>query len=110
MTTDRVFWSVDPQKETILMEFYSKSPRDAALKAATRGQTLICLVDPAPGKLHMFRGERIPITDKETTAFTQARNITTKPTVSKMNYRNTGRSLKRNDMGDICAQMRVMME
>ena len=110
MTTDRVFWSVEPTDETIIMEFHSKSPRDAALKAATRGQTMICLVDPTTGKLHMFRGERVPITEKETTAFTQTRNITTKPCVSKMNYRNTGRTLKKSDLSEICAQMRIMME
>ena len=65
-----------------LLEFISKTPREAALKAASRNISLIILVDK--NKLHLFRGSRKPLEEHEHTEFTTAKNIRSKPNVVKL--------------------------
>ena len=48
------FWLINPDDQTIELEFTSKTARDAALKAATRGYTDIYLADVNDGKIHIF--------------------------------------------------------
>lgn len=92
------FWVIDLDSDELTMELRSSNPRDAALKAATRDVRTICLVETANGKLHLFRGDKIPLTARETNEFTRKNNITSKPTVGKLGYVNLQRILTRKDM------------
>ena len=94
----RTYWAVAPDDGSLLMEIAASTPRDAALKAATRGVTEICLADAAGGKLHVFSGLRHPLSGSEITEYTQSRSITHRPVVAKMAYRNLGVSLGRADI------------
>ena len=92
------------------MDFHSRSPRDAALKAATRGQTTICLIEAGSGKLHIFKGNRVALSGQEENEFTRTRNINSKPTVRKMAYRNLNRPVEKSELDAVCAELRDMME
>ena len=100
------FWVIDLDNDEVCMELNSSNPRDAALKAATRDVTQICLVEVANGKLHLFRGSKIPLTARETNEFTRKNNITSKPTVGKLGYVNLQRALTRSDMSNILEEFR----
>lgn len=67
-----------------VIEFNSRTPRDAALKAASRDECQIILVNE--NKLHIFRGFKKPITEKQQTEFTIKNKIKFKPFVEKMYY------------------------
>lgn len=108
--SERLFWLMNLQDETCAMEFTSSAPREAALKAATRGYQNICLVDTTNGKLHIFRGDRIALSDADQNEFTRARNINTKPSVSKMAYRNLNRPIAKTDIEAVCAELCDMMQ
>ena len=105
----RKFWTIDISQSTVAMELFSKTPRDAALKAATRDETDIYLVDVDTGKLHVFRGERRPLEPHEHTAYTRARNISAKPVVSKMAYRNLQCKIDRWDLEKVTMQFNQMI-
>lgn len=105
----RQFWLIDADCATIQAEFASKTARDAALKAATRGHSLILLAEPEQGKIHVFKGWRKPLSDKEMTDFTQRNKITSKPYASKLAYKNLGRPLMRQDINDVSAHMLDMI-
>ena len=108
--SSRIFWLVDPYQEAVLKEFRSKAPREAALKAATQSEERICLVDTSAGKLHVFRGQKIPLSENEVNEYTRSRNIEAKPSVAKMAYRNLKCVVVKNDLDDIYAALRDMME
>lgn len=97
----RTFWQIDPDEATIVTPWKSKSARDAALKAATRDESLICLVDVEFGKLHVFRGARRELAPEEQTYYTRQRNISHKPVVEKMGYHNCRREIKRSDVPEV---------
>ena len=105
----KTFWMVDPREGSLLLEFHSKTPRDAALKAATRDHQEICLVDGASGKLHIFRGAKVPLAEHELTEFTRTRQIHAKPAVAKIAYRNMGRPLSKAELPTAYAVMRDML-
>lgn len=105
---NKLFWNIDPFNGEIFMELYSRTPRDAALKAATRNCTMIHLVEVCNGKLHIFRGEKQQLEEKEHTSFTKSRNITAKPIVSKLSYRNLNREIKRTEIETICSEFKDM--
>lgn len=92
------FWVVDLEESVIDMEFHSSTPRDAALKAATRDIHKIFLVEVDNGKLHFFSGRKVELTEAEANDFTRKRNITSKPVVSKQGYLNLKTSLKKADL------------
>jgi hypothetical protein len=70
------------------MHIMSKTARDAALKATSKGHTLLCIVDVELGKIHIYNGVMRQLTSAEMTSFTALHNITHKPIVQKMAYRN----------------------
>ena len=90
------------------MELYSTTPREAALKAATRDIRVIWLVDPQTGKMHIFEGYRRPLMDHEHTDFTRRRNIAAKPIVTKMAYKNLNSPLTRGDVPRIVAEFNTL--
>ena len=104
----RAFWLIDTNDRNIVTEFHSKTPRDAALKAATREEESICLAE-AGGKLHVFRGEKVPLTAAEENTFTRSRNIVAKPRVRKMAYYNLGRPISKQEVGFLCDVLREIM-
>ena len=110
MSANKTFWLVNPESNAIIIEFHSKSPRDAALKAATRNEQQIHLVDAASGKIHIFRGGRVPLQESEENEFTRSRKIYAKPQVSKMAYRNLGHSVRKSDLEQVCAIVRELIE
>ena len=105
------FWVLNIAEEDVSvdMEIYSPTPRDAALKAATRNMHRICLVDPASGKLHVFSGQKIELKETEENDFTRKRNITAKPVVNKIGYQNLKTVLTRSDMQAVAAEFRRMI-
>ena len=96
----KTFWAIDPRDEQgkVLLELNSATPRDAALKMATRDEHLICIAEAATGKLHIFSGTRVPLTEEQHNEFTRQRNITCKPSVSKLAYKAVGQSLSKRDL------------
>ena len=82
---DKKFIQVDTSGTTI-REYHSRNPRGAALKAATRDEPLIVILDAQVGKIHIFKGIREPLTDAQRNSFTEANNIQTRPQVHKMAY------------------------
>lgn len=77
----RTFYFINPDNKSLVCKLYSKTPRDAALKAATYGVCQVLLIVEI-GKVHVFKGSRIPL--KEETTFTQSKHIFTKPQVAKV--------------------------
>ena len=83
---DKTFIQLNQNGE-IVREYSSKTPRAAALKAATRDEEKeIIIVDAPCGKVHFFRGSRQVLTESQRNTFTEANNIQTRPTVQKMAY------------------------
>ena len=73
-------------------ELLSKTPRGAAMKAASRGEeaAIIVLHDSDTDQLHIFRGHRTEITEDQQTAYTRRHGIKFKPNVSKLAYDKSG--------------------
>lgn len=103
------FWQINLQSGEIGMTIASSTPREAALKAATREEKYICLVEPDTGKLHVFCGEKIPLTEKEQNDFTQKRGITSKPVVNKMAYKNLKSQIGRSDIRYVISEFQNIM-
>lgn len=95
---DKTFIQLNQNGE-IVREFSSKTPRAAALKAATRDEEKeIIIVDAPSGKVHFFRGSRQLLTETQRNSFTEANNIQTRPTVQKMAYESFNRPINvKND-------------
>lgn len=105
----RLYWLLDPDTESVVSELRSYSPRDAAMKAATRHERRICLVEVTTGKLHAFKGERVPLAPHEENAFTRRMNLSSKPCVTKLAYRNTGQPMTRHTLGLACEAFRELL-
>lgn len=105
----KCFWLVDYQTCELEKEFLSNTAREAALKAATREAGTICLVESQNGKLHVFKGTRVPLAEDEQNSYTRARNISSKPQVSKIAYRNMKMSYHRNRLEDACREFANML-
>lgn len=79
----RSFYFINPDDGTLCAELHSKTPREAALKAATYDVCKTLLIVEV-GKLHIFEGKKIDLPEEKQNEFTRARNITSKPYVKKM--------------------------
>lgn len=106
--TKKRFLLVDIENREVDMELQSSTPREAALKAATRDRTLICLAEVTSGKLHVFRGDKVPLETREVNRFTQGNNIVSKPRVSKLGYLNLQQRLSRADVPRIADEFNRM--
>lgn len=105
------FWviNIDEHNVGVEMEVHSSTPREAALKAATRDMHHIYIVDTASGKLHVFHGSKVQLRETEENEFTRKRNITAKPVVRKIGYLNLKTSLTRTDLPDVARELRRMV-
>ena len=80
-------------------EFLSQTPRGAALKATTKGNTgIFFLIEVDTGHLHAFEGALETLTDEEQTVFTRAHNIVNKPTVRKIAYDRGSKEWSRDNV------------
>ena len=102
----KLFWVLDIHTGEIEFNLESDTPRSAALKAATRDKTDICLVEPGTGKVHFFSGSQIPLAEHEKTDFTTKRGIVTKPVVRKIGYKSMSTHFEINDMKHLAAILR----
>ena len=105
----KCFWQIDVDAGTVRYEFSSKTARDAALKAATKEETMICLVEPNCGKIHVFEGSKEPLSEKEKSDFTERRNISSKPVVRKLLYKNLQQSITANQVKDVAETFKDLM-
>jgi hypothetical protein len=76
------FYQLKPDLNII--EYNSKTARDAALKAASRSHETIVLTDNE--KLFIFDGCRVEIHEEHHTTFTRKNNINFVPSVRKLHY------------------------
>ena len=90
------------------MEINSSTPREAALKAATRNITSIYLVELDNGKLHVFDGGKHELREEEHTEFTRKRNITSKPVVNKIAYRNMKKKIHKTNLEEVFSEFMNM--
>lgn len=93
------FILIDNDANTLL-KFSSKTAREAALKAATRNNENIIIVDTTRGKLHIFEGWRKTLDAETLNNYEKNRGITKKPIVRKMCYANFNRKLNMNNSTD----------
>ena len=80
-------------------EFNSNTAREAALKAATRNETMIVLLEA--DKLHIFEGVKRLLKEEEMNEFTKNKNINSKPVVRKLGYQKLDRTVDLKKEGDI---------
>lgn len=106
------FWLLnidDESSSKVEMEILSSTPREAALKAATRDISRICLVETLSGKMHIFLGQKIPLMETEINAFTRKHNITAKPVVRKIGYNNLKTGITASDLPNLVAEFRRLI-
>lgn len=103
------FWLVDCETQKVEKEFSSNTAREAALKAATREVSTICLIEPTNGKLHVFKGTRVPLSESQQNNYTRSRNISSKPQVSKLAYKNMNTTYTRHKLEDACREFLYML-
>lgn len=72
------------KKNNEFVEFHSKTARDAALKAASRDETLIVLLEN--DKFYIYKGAKRSLSEQECTEFTRQNKIFHKPIAKKMHY------------------------
>lgn len=104
------FWLLDIDSGIIKKDLFSKTPRDAALKAATKDEVDIYLVEPESGKIHVFEGSKIPLSEKEKTSYTLDRNIVSKPVVRKLLYKNLNQTIDKNVVEDVSRVFKELMD
>ena len=69
---------------------------------------MIYLVDTECGKMHVFRGERRKLNEQEQNEFTRKRNITAKPIVSKLAYKNMNTRVTKANLTDVVTEFQEM--
>ena len=89
-------------------DFNSNTAREAALKAATRNETMIVLLEE--DKMHIFEGIKRSLTDEEMNEFTRKKNIHSKPAVRKLGYQKLNRKVDLKKKDDITYLKHVFSE
>ena len=102
----KAFWLLNPETGQVDMELQSNTPREAALKVATRQKTNICLVEASMGKVHLFKGDRIPLNEKDISEYTERRNISAKPIVKKVGYKKIAARFTQADLEQLAEVIR----
>lgn len=103
----RVFWDVEGAR--VRGELAAASPRDAALRLASRGEQIAWLVEPTTGKLHIFKCERVEVEDSQRNEYMRRRNLSYRPVVSKRAYRNLRRPVERQELATVECEFADMM-
>ena len=96
----------------IVREYHSKTPRAAALKAATKDEERIAILDLELGKMHIFAGSREPLSESQKNSFTESKNIQTRPSVRKLAYSSFHKNINMRDEHDkemICSALQDIM-
>lgn len=102
----KIFWVLNLQTGAVDHTIESGTPRSAALKAANKKLTRICLVEADVGKIHLFDGMQVPLEPHEVTSYTEQRNITTKAVVRKLGYKKVASNFLMADMQELCSVVR----
>jgi len=102
----KAFWLLNTETSQIDTTLQSNTPREAALKAASRHKTNICLVEASAGKVHLFQGSRVPLDEREMSEFTAKNNITAKPHVTKVGYKKIAANFNEADLQELSAVIR----
>jgi len=89
-------------------DFNSNTAREAALKAATRNETMILLLED--DKMHIFEGVKRLLKEKEMNEFTKKKNINSKPLVRKLGYQKLDRKIDFKKGEDITYLKNVFSE
>lgn len=106
----KIFWVLNLQTGAIDHMFESATPRAAALKAANKKITSICLVEANAGKVHLFEGSQVPLEPHETTPYTERRNITHKACARKMFYKKVTNHFLIDDMEELSRMLREELQ
>lgn len=91
-----------------ITDFQSRTAREAALKAASRDETFIVLVEDQ--KYHIFQGIKKALTETEENEFTKSKNITSKPIVRKMGSNRVTRAFdlkKKEDLEFVKTEVKI---
>lgn len=96
----KTFLQLDVQTANIVREYHSKTPRAAALKAATQDESRIALLDAGSGKIHIFAGSREVLREDQKNSFTESKNIQTRPSVRKLAYANVHKNVNLRNEND----------
>ena len=102
----KAFWLLNVDTGSVESTLSSNTPREAALKAATRNVKQICLVEASVGKVHFFEGERVPLSENEVSDYTEQRNIQSKPIVKKTGYKKVASKISTSEIGDLAQMLR----
>lgn len=102
----KAFWLLNTNTSQIDATLQSNTPREAALKAASRHKTNICLVEASVGKVHLFRGNRVPLEERDVSAYTERNNISAKPQVQKIGYKKIAPNFTEADLEELSAVIR----
>ena len=79
-----IYSLIDADTHEVTYDFETKTPRDAALKAAIRNVKNIYIVDFTTKKIHVFNGWIRELHDSEKNRYRERHNILSKPMVSKV--------------------------
>ncbi len=93
-----------------IKEFHSKTAREAALKAASREESLIILIEEQG--FHVFKGSKKLLDESKQNDFTKSKNIHYKPQVTKMGYKRFDTTLdvkKKTDLKSIKDEIETFM-
>ena len=79
----RTFYYLSPKQNEMVAEFHSKTPREAALKAASMGLEESILIAET-GQMHVFEGGKVAIEEDKINDYMRSRHISSKPFVRKL--------------------------
>lgn len=82
----RDFYQVRGSDAEVVHVFVARTARCAAMKAATKGGDVACIVDPRLRKLHVYTTGMRELEDHELTDFARRHSISQKPVVAKIAY------------------------
>lgn len=82
----RSFLQVDLASCDVVHAFKARTARCAALKAASRGEREVGILDTEMRKLHVYSADMRPIHEHERTEYSKKYGIESKPVVAKVGY------------------------
>lgn len=98
MTEKKRFFAITLEEDQVT-EFQSKTPRDAALKAASKGQE--CIILCHENKVYIFQGLLRSLTESENNEFTKSKSIQHRPVVKRLGYTKLERNVDPRKASDL---------
>lgn len=94
---------IDPEREVVVRTFSASTPHDAAVRAASKGETLI-VIATKEGKIHIYEGERVPLPSPN--SYEQRRGITHRPRARKLCYFDSKERVDERSLPSLCDSIR----